>query len=425
MDEGNFTYHGSRNLKIRSHDDATWILTSAFIIFTMQSGFGLLESGSVSAKNEVNIMVKNAVDVICGGLTYWMFGYGFSFGDDEPYTNPFCGWGKFFVKASEEELGWVYSKFFFQASFATTATTIVSGAMAERTKLESYIVFSMLNTFVYCFPAHWIWGPKGWLQEMGVIDIAGAGPVHMVGGLSGLVATMVLKPRHNRYKKKKMPQMGSPTNALLGMFMLWWGWLGFNCGSTFGISGLKWKLAARSAVSTISASTAGGVVGLLSSYIVKKRTFDVAYLINGVLGSLVGITATCAMVHPWEGLVIGLIGGSVTITGVALLDRFHIDDPVGCVGTHALGGAWSMLAAGLFARRDTFAKELHLDAVQNGLLNGGGFYQLGVQTLAVVTLTVWTLFTSFFFLKIIDLVMGLRVPLEEEILGADIVEHGI
>ncbi|XP_046350570.2 putative ammonium transporter 2 [Haliotis rufescens] len=414
-----------KNFRVKSHDDATWILSSAFVVFTMQSGFGLLESGSVSSKNEVNIMVKNAVDVICGGLTYWMFGYGLSFGEDERYTNPFNGWGDFFVTADEESLGYVYSKFFFQASFATTATTIVSGAMAERTKLEAYIIFSLLNTFVYCFPAHWFWGKQGWLQTMGVIDIAGAGPVHLVGGVTGLVSTLLLKPRHNRFKSKKAPQMGSPTNAMLGMFMLWWGWLGFNCGSTFGISGLKWKLAARSAVSTICASTSGGIVGLLLSYIVKKRQFDVGYLINSILGSLVAITATCAIAHPWEGLLIGVVGACLTILGIIVLEKLKIDDPVGCVGVHAVGGVWSLLAAGFLSRKDSFASELQLHNVHDGVLAGGGFHQLGIQTLAVVVLIGWSFVTSFIFLKIIDMVIGLRVPLCEEILGADMIEHGI
>ncbi len=206
-------------------DDATWILTSAFIIFTMQSGFGLLESGSVSQKNEVNIMVKNAVDVLFGGLSYWMVGYGFSFGM-EPGSNPFIGVGDFFVDASDtdEDLGHIFAHFFFHASFATTATTIVSGAMAERTRLEAYIVFSFVNTFIYVFPAHWMWAENGWLKQQGAVDIAGAGAVHLVGGVTGLVATLIMKPRAGRFRDGSTgspPAMGSPTNAIFGMFMLW------------------------------------------------------------------------------------------------------------------------------------------------------------------------------------------------------------
>ena len=226
-------------------DDATWILTSAFIIFTMQSGFGLLESGMVSRKNEANIMVKNAVDVIYGGLSYWLFGFAFSFGIGN-HGNSFIGLGYFLTDADESEMGQVFSRYFFQLSFSTTATTIVSGAMAERTSLKAYTMYSFLNTLTYSFPAHWIWDEHGWLRNMGAVDIAGCGAVHLVGGVSGLVATLMLKPRTGRFDESAPPkQMASPTNVLLGTFMLWWGWLGFNCGSTFGISGMKWKLASR------------------------------------------------------------------------------------------------------------------------------------------------------------------------------------
>ena len=233
-------------------DDATWILTSAFIIFTMQSGFGLLEAGMVSRKNEANIMVKNAMDVVFGGLSYWLFGFALSFGKGEQ-RNSFCGHGYFFTDADESEMGQVFSKYFFQLSFATTATTIVSGAMAERTSLKAYTLYSFLNTLTYCIPAFWVWDDSGWLRKMGAVDVAGSGGVHLVGGVSGLVATLVLKPRMGRFDENSpSQQMASPTNVMLGTFMLWWGWLGFNCGSTFGISGEKWKLASRYEVSAPS-----------------------------------------------------------------------------------------------------------------------------------------------------------------------------
>ena len=213
---------------ITKWDDATWILTSAFIVFTMQSGFGLLESGSVSQKNEVNIMVKNAVDVLFGGFSHWMFGYALSFGMDEG-TNGFFGVGHFFVDSTGDgdDLGRLFSHFFFHTSFATTATTIVSGAMAERTKLEAYVVFSFVNTLVYCFPAHWMWSHVGWLRMLGATDVAGASTVHLVGGTTGLVATLMLGPRTKRFDDGsgtthvEVRNMSSPTNALFGMFMLW------------------------------------------------------------------------------------------------------------------------------------------------------------------------------------------------------------
>ena len=190
-------------------------------LFTTIAGFGLLEAGSVAGKNEVNIMVKNAIDVIFGGLSYWMFGFGLSFGTDYG-SNPFCGVGYFFVDSSDEDMGILFSTFVFQMSFATTATTIVSGAMAERTKLTSYVIFSFFNTLIYCIPAHWTWAANGFLRTLGVVDVAGSGAVHLVGGMSAFVAAALLKPRLGRYDNgtKALP-LGNPVSSLIGMFMLW------------------------------------------------------------------------------------------------------------------------------------------------------------------------------------------------------------
>ncbi|XP_019643214.1 PREDICTED: putative ammonium transporter 3 [Branchiostoma belcheri] len=407
-----------------SWDDATWILTSSFIIFTMQSGFGLLECGNVSSKNEVNIMVKNAVDVLFGGLTYWMFGFGITFGM-APGTNAFCGVGDWFLDSDDEHMGVVFAKFIFQLSFATTSTTIVSGAMAERTKLNSYIVFSMLNTVVYIFPAHWVWAPNGFLYTMGVIDVAGTGAVHLCGASCGLVATLLLKPRVGRFDDEKgggSPEMSSPTNVLLGTFMLWWGWLGFNCGSTYGIQGGKWKLAARSAVSTMLGSLGGGLVGVTYSYATKKGQFNVGDIVNGILGGLVSVTAICAIASPFGGLVIGSFGGLVADLGVPLLNYLKIDDPVGAVPVHGFAAIWGMLAVGLFALNDSLE---NFSFGRKGLLYGGGPYLLGVQLIAVVVIILWGAGISFVLLKLIDLTMGLRMSEEEEELGADICEHEI
>ncbi|XP_030832221.1 putative ammonium transporter 3 [Strongylocentrotus purpuratus] len=387
-------------------------------------GFGLLESGMVSRKNEVNIMVKNAVDVIFGGLTYWMFGYGLSFGDDEG-TNAFCGVGHFFTDSGDaDELGWIFAQFVFQASFATTATTIVSGAMAERTKLEAYCVFSLVNTLIYCFPAHWIWAKTGVFNKMGAVDIAGAGAVHLVGGITGLTATLMLKPRRGRFSTPpaKM-EMSNPTNALLGMFMLWWGWLGFNCGSTFGISGGKWKLATRSAIVTVMSGVGGGIVSLACSYLHRPNgnKFDLGYLMNGILGGLVGITALCALARPWEGLLIGAIGGIIAVFTPSLLEKIKIDDPVGVIGVHALAASWGILSVGLFAQPD----DIENLNVRSGLFYGGGWELLGIQALMIVTLIAWTGLTAFILLYAIQNTIGLRCSVVEEILGADIIEHGI
>ncbi|GFT23102.1 putative ammonium transporter 3 [Trichonephila clavipes] len=200
-------------------DDATWILTASFVIFTMQTGFGLLESGAVSKKNEVNILMKNAVDVVLGSLSYWMFGYGLQYGQG-PGTTRFFGIGSFFVDT--EDHGGVFATFIFQLSFATTATTIVSGAMAERADFNAYIIFSFVNTFTYCIPAGWMWGQHGFLKRLGAIDFAGSCAVHLTGGASALVAAVMLKPRLHRYDKgTNSLAMGDPGNAIMGLFTLW------------------------------------------------------------------------------------------------------------------------------------------------------------------------------------------------------------
>ncbi|XP_077562777.1 putative ammonium transporter 2 [Haemaphysalis longicornis] len=405
-----------------SWDDATWIMTSSFIIFTMQSGFGLLESGCVTRKNEVNIMVKNAVDVVFGGLGYWMFGYGFSFGTDRG-TNQFIAFGKFFLDSDEKEMGVVFATYIFQLSFATTATTIVSGAMAERCNFVAYCIFSFLNTVVFCLPAGWVWGQHGFLNKLRVVDIAGCAAVHLVGGASSLVAAAMLKPRHGRYDRgPEPPPMGSPTNALVGMFMLWWGWLGFNCGSTFGVSGHKWKYAARSAIVTINSSVGGGITALLFSYAVNRRKFSVIKLINGILASLVAITAGCALYHPWEAVVVGSVGSLLANVAMPVLDWLRVDDPVGAIAVHGVSSVWGMLAVGLFVERDSL---LRLSRGGAGVFRGGGFYLLGVQALAVLTISTWSCLSTYAILWVINRVVPIRMSLEEEKIGADFVEHGI
>ncbi|CAC5366114.1 amt [Mytilus coruscus] len=420
-------------------DDATWILTSSFIIFTMQSdlseGFGLLESGMSSKKNEVNIMIKNVVDVVFGTLTYWVVGYGLTFGTDKG-ANWFTGVGSFFLDPDEETMGTEFSKFIFQASFCTTATTIVSGAIAERTKLTAYIAFCLLNTVVYSFPAHWVWSKNGWLKQMDVVDVAGVGPVHLVGGVTALVAAIIVKPRYGRFSDDQVTVHGNSVNAVLGLFILWWGWLGFNCGSTFGISGGKWKIAARSAATTILSSCSGGVMAFLLSKIVNrtssheysygfllhKRKFDVQLLVNGILGSLVSITGICAVTTTWAAILIGAVGACVTTFGQIALVKMKVDDPVGAVAVHLMGSIWGILCCGLFGLKDDIE---HSFSHHDGLVWGGGFYLLGVQTMAAVTIIIWSVVTSFIVLKLIDMTIGLRLTLEEELYGADYCEHNV
>ncbi|CAL1260813.1 unnamed protein product [Larinioides sclopetarius] len=316
-------------------DDATWILTASFVIFTMQTG-------AVSKKNEVNILMKNAVDVILGGLSYWMFGYGLQYGQG-PGTSAFCGVGSFLVDTEED--GGVFATFIFQLSFATTATTIVSGAMAERANFNAYIIFSFVNTITYCIPAGWMWGQHGFLKKMGAIDFAGSCAVHLTGGASALVAAVMLKPRLHRYDEgTNSLAMGDPGNAIMGLFTLCY---------------------------------------------LKNRIFGVSDTVNGILGALVGVT------------VVGAICAIIVNEAAPFLDKMNVDDPVGAVAVHGVGGILGMTAVGLFVEADPL---LNMTGGLNGLFKGGGFYFLFVQLFACVCTASWK---------------------AQELLGADYNEHGI
>ncbi|XP_046595104.1 putative ammonium transporter 3 isoform X1 [Neodiprion lecontei] len=407
-----------------SKEDTIWIVSSSFIIFTMQTGFGMLESGCVSLKNEVNIMMKNVVDIVLGGLTYWLFGFGMSFGKAQP-VNPFIGIGGFLVDPSidDELMGSTCAAFLFQLSFATTATTIVSGAMAERCNFKAYSLFSLLNTVVYCIPAGWVWGDHGFLKRMGVVDIAGSGPVHLVGGISALAGAIMLGPRLGRYDNGLNPlPPGCPVNAVMGMFVLWWGWLAFNSGSTYGVSGDRWKYAARAAVSTMMGSIGGGLIGFGFS-LMGSNGIDILSQINGILGALVAVTGGCFLFQAWEALVVGSIGGFIACIAMPALDKLGIDDPVGASAVHVgASGIWGVLAIGLFADNP---RPLTTTNGRRGLFKGGGWYLLGIQSLSVLCLASWSFLSSVILLWMIDKVLPIRMSTHEELLGADLVEHRV
>ncbi|XP_039748212.1 putative ammonium transporter 2 [Pararge aegeria] len=435
--DGNWSYHvGLRSPNLTNTtvnlqenfeidlEDTNWILTSAFIIFTMQTGFGMLESGCVSIKNEANIMMKNLADISLGGLTYWIFGYGMSFGEG-PLSNPFIGVGNFLVDppVGDALMGPVFASFLFQLSFATTATTIVSGAMAERCNFKAYCLFSFLNTIVYCVPAGWVWGNHGFLNKLGAVDIAGSGPVHLVGGASAFASALMLGPRLGRYARGPAPlPLGNPVNAVMGTFVLWWGWLAFNSGSTYGVSGAKWQYAARAAVMTMMGSFGGGCFGLLFSLIKNKGRADVMELINSVLGSLVSITAGCFLFRAWESLVIGMIGAAIASIAAPMFDKMKVDDPVGASAVHGACGLWGVIAVGLFADNP-----IPMDTTngRSGLFKGGGWYLLGVQSLTGLCLATWGALVTMALLWLIDLVLPIRMEPYEELLGADLTEHRI
>ncbi|KAI8045882.1 putative ammonium transporter 2 [Drosophila gunungcola] len=417
----NYVIPGLYDLSV---EDTNWVLTSSFIIFTMQTGFGMLESGCVSIKNEVNIMMKNVIDIVLGGFTYWLFGYGMSFGRG-PLSNPFIAIGDFLLDppVGDALMGQIFAAFLFQLSFATTATTIVSGAMAERCNFKAYCLFSFLNTAVYCIPAGWVWGEHGFLNKLGAVDIAGSGPVHLIGGASAFASAAMLGPRLGRYSDGYDPlPLGNPVNACMGLFVLWWGWLAFNSGSTYGVSGAKWQYAARAAVMTMMGSFGGGFTSSIYSFWRHGGGMDIMDLINGVLGSLVSITAGCFLYRAWEALVIGAIGSLLCVLAMPLFDRMGVDDPVGASAVHGVCGIWGVIAVGLFADNP-----IPLDTTngRSGLFKGGGWYLLGIQTLSAFCLICWGICSTFLLLYVINKIIPIRMDPHEELLGADLTEHRI
>ncbi|KAK5965615.1 Ammonium transporter [Trichostrongylus colubriformis] len=349
-----------------SQDDGVWMMASSFTIFTMTAGFGLLESGRVSPKDEVNVMVKNVVDVIFGGLAYWMFGYGFTFG--EWLANPFIGIGDYFFDPEREE---------------PMSTDGVAG-MAERIHVQSHIFVSFFITLVHSVAGHWVWHKNGIFRAMGVIDSAGCSAVHLVGGISGLVATVYLKPRQHRFKDQRARQISDPTKAILGFLMIWWGWLAFNTSSNYSVSSHQWTEGSRSAVGTIMASVGGGMVTILiSRYATRKIEVDM--LIDGLLASLVSSTAGCLFYTPWQATLVGAIGSSLALTAYPVLEKAKIDDPVGVIPVHVVGSIWGMISPAIFVCRD-FGLPEHKVTNENdlsGLLYGGGVTLLLYQLAAL------------------------------------------
>nr|XP_050035757.1 putative ammonium transporter 2 [Dermacentor andersoni] len=403
-------------------DDATWTLTASIVIFTMQTGFGLLESGCVSRKNEVNILMKNVADVVVGGLGYWSFGYGLQFSSGGG-SALFNGFGFFLVDAEPQDMGRTFTCFLFQLSFATTATTIVSGAMAERTSFTAYCLFSFLDTIVFCIPPGWLWASRGFLRQLGALDFAGAGCVHLLGGMSALVAAAYLGPRTGRYGSGPPPELGNPTSVLQGVFTLWWGWLVFNAGSTVGVTNNKWKYASRSAVSTINGSLGGALVGILLSYAIHRK-FLVLNIVSGLLTGLVSVTGGSAYLGALDSVLVGSLGALLSSGVSPLLRRFRIDDPVDVVSVHGCGGAWGLLAIGLFMH-DVADDDQDGQCSRCGLFKGGSAYLLAIQALTCVSIALWSTVTTYIMLVIVNWLVPIRMSLEHEVLGADLVEHGI
>ena len=411
--------------------DIAWLLIAGILVLFMQAGFGLVESGFIRSKNVANILMKNTLDLSFGALGYWAIGWGLAYGTTEFIDIRFFGGGSFFFTP---ESGADYAGFFFQFAFAATAATIVSGAVAERTKFGAYLIYTLVITAViYPVVTHWLWGDgflsayAGEIQfgDNGVIDFAGSTVVHSVGGWAALVAAIMIGPRRGKFNADGSVNaiLGhSMPLGFLGVMILWIGWYGFNAGSTLGLSGGFAELAARVAVTTTLAAGAGAVSAMLISWMRFGKS-DLSLTLNGVLGGLVGITAGTATVEPWAAVVIGLVAGAIIVYGVSFLESMKIDDPVGAVPVHLFNGIWGTLAVGLFTAKDYLGPN-YGESDSYGLLVGGGFEQFGIQVIGVVAVGVWTVVTSVVLFTIIRATIGLRVSEAEEESGLDIGEHG-
>ena len=403
------------------NDDASWVMACTFLIFTMHTGYGLIESGLCGQKNQVNILMRNVLDVVLSGFVFWCVGYSIVFGNHPTFSTPFFGIGGYFYSpdVSLKGTGENYLRLFYQITFATSTTTIASAAMAERANMKAFMLYGLLHVFVYSFPANWLWGKLGWLRQMGVVDLAGAGAVHELGGFCGLVVAKFIKPRIGINHGRRRVVLGNAKNGMMGMFMMWWGFLAFNSSSTFGVTKTRWMYAAKATVTTMLSSFGGGTVGLISCYIFFGAKINVSYVCNSVFGALVAITAGSFLVHAWEAVIVGLVSGSIVVFTMLFMERTQIDDPRGVFAVHGLCGCWGLISIGIFGRKGDEGLLKY-----DGILHGG-YYLLMVQSLAALIIAVWGVITTYILLWLIDRIIPLRTPLVNELLGADYSEHNI
>ena len=389
--------------------DTLWVLIAAILVFFMQAGFAMVEAGFTRAKNASNIIMKNLMDFAIGSLLFFVVGYGLMYGDD---IAGIIGGSKFIDPALTD----APVSIIFQTVFCATSATIVSGAMAERTKFISYVIYSaVISLIIYPIAGHWLWG-GGWLSTLtigswtGMIDFAGSTLVHSVGGWCALVGAAILGPRIGKFKEDGTPNAIPGHNIVigaLGVFILWFGWFGFNPGSTLALD----ESIGHIAMTTNLAAAAGALTVMIITWL-KYGKPDVSMTLNGALGGLVAITAGCAAVSMWGAIAIGIIGGVVIVAGVPFLEKvLKIDDPVGAIPVHCFCGVTGTLLVGIFA-------------TEGGLITTGSFDLLAVQAIGVISYAIWTLVLAFGLFKLLKHTIGLRVTKEEEVIGLDLGEHG-
>lgn len=419
--------------------DTLWVAVAAFLVFFMNAGFGMLETGFCRQKNAVNVLAKNLIVFALSTVAFWAIGFALMFGDG----NPIIGLNGFFLAGADKspEIGDAYegvfdslswagvplaAKFLFQLVFAGTAATIVSGAVAERIKFVDFLIFSLLLVgIVYPITGHWIWG-GGWLAQGDVHfwDFAGSTVVHSVGGWSALMGAALLGPRLGRYQDGQTVALPghNMSIATLGCLILWLGWFGFNPGSTMAADP---NAITHIALTTNLAGSVGGIAATITAWLYLGKP-DLSMIINGILAGLVGVTASCAFISLGSAFIIGLVAGILVVFAVTFFDRLKIDDPVGATSVHLVCGIWGTLAVGLFAAGpgvySWYGEGL---GPAKGLFLGGGFAQFGSQLIGVLAVGAMTVALSTIFWMILKATLGIRVTPEEELEGLDIGEHGM
>jgi len=392
--------------------DTVWVAICAALIFQMEGGFALLEAGFVRSKNAVSIIAKVMIDILFGGVAFYLVGFGIAYGHSNGY------WAfDFGISKDDLGLGLTISNslfWFIQMGFAVAAISIVSGGVAERMKMWSYAVFvTIFCAVMYPLAANWVWNPNGWLAMQGFNDFAGSAAVHAMGGFAALAGAIVLGPRLGKYNEdgsiNAIPGHNLTLSAV-GAFMLWFGWFGFNPGSTLGAVG-KWELIGSVATNTFLASAAGGISTICYTFLRYKKV-DITMVINGVLAGLVAITAGCNVVSPNSALIIGLVAGTLVDMAVVIVDNMKIDDPVGAIAVHGINGFFGTIAVGLFSEK-------------NGLFITGETSQLFIQFIGVAVISVFSFVLTYTIFKILKATMGIRLSHKAESAGIDAVEFGV
>ena len=408
-----------------------WVLIAAVLVMFMQAGFAFLEAGLTRMKNVGHIAAKNVLVLAIASIVYYVVGFGIAFGDG---GNGLVGGSGFLptvdelLTIGEAPFSWfgaipAAAGYRFEVVFAAVSLAIVWGAMAERTRLWVYFAFGAIFTLIYSVASHWVWSPDCWLFSKGMQDFAGSTVVHYQGALAGLAGALLLGPRIGKYVDGKPQPIPGHNMAFttLGVVILWFGWFGFNPGSTLSVDFGGVGFFAYVALNTNLAAAAGVFGAVVTSWIVIKKP-DLSMMLNGAIAALVAITAACAFVAPWAAILIGFVAGVIVVLGSLLVEKIGIDDPVGALAAHGMSGMWGTLALG-FLTVPKLAE--NLDTGKGGLFYGGGFHQLGIQGLGLLAVGAFTFTASFLVLWLMKVTVGIRTEPEVETLGLDVSEHGM